>query len=66
LTCVTSKSIFGITTENCPDGQNLCFKKWYYIVPRYSDITWGCAATCPKPTNVRETIHCCETDKCNE
>nr|P86419.1 RecName: Full=Rho-elapitoxin-Da1b; Short=Rho-Da1b; Short=Rho-EPTX-Da1b [Dendroaspis angusticeps] len=66
LTCVTKDTIFGITTQNCPAGQNLCFIRRHYINHRYTEITRGCTATCPKPTNVRETIHCCNTDKCNE
>nr|3NEQ_A Chain A, Three-finger muscarinic toxin 7 [Dendroaspis angusticeps]3NEQ_B Chain B, Three-finger muscarinic toxin 7 [Dendroaspis angusticeps] len=66
LTCVKSNSIWFPTSEDCPDGQNLCFKRWQYISPRMYDFTRGCAATCPKPTNVRETIRCCGTDKCNK
>nr|5MG9_A Chain A, AncTx1-W28R/I38S [Dendroaspis angusticeps] len=65
LTCVKSKSIFGVTTEDCPDGQNLCFKRRHYIVPKMYDSTRGCAATCPIAEN-RDVIHCCGTDKCNE
>nr|P82463.1 RecName: Full=Muscarinic toxin-like protein 2; Short=MTLP-2 [Naja kaouthia] len=64
LTCVKEKSIFGVTTEDCPDGQNLCFKRWHMIVPGRYKKTRGCAATCPIAEN-RDVIECCSTDKCN-
>nr|AAB30450.1 MT2=muscarinic toxin/acetylcholine receptor binding protein [Dendroaspis angusticeps=green mambas, venom, Peptide, 65 aa] [Dendroaspis angusticeps]1FF4_A Chain A, MUSCARINIC TOXIN/ACETYLCHOLINE RECEPTOR BINDING PROTEIN [Dendroaspis angusticeps]prf//1801366A muscarinic toxin 2 [Dendroaspis angusticeps]prf//2110192B muscarinic toxin MT2 [Dendroaspis angusticeps] len=65
LTCVTTKSIGGVTTEDCPAGQNVCFKRWHYVTPKNYDIIKGCAATCPKVDN-NDPIRCCGTDKCND
>uniref|UniRef100_A0A194ARB6 Three-finger toxin 6 n=1 Tax=Micrurus tener TaxID=1114301 RepID=A0A194ARB6_9SAUR len=62
--CLTDYSIFYETTETCPEGQNICIKKFPKGIPFLPWIIRGCAATCPKRD--RHTyIECCAADKCN-
>uniref|UniRef100_A0A8C7DVX6 Uncharacterized protein n=1 Tax=Naja naja TaxID=35670 RepID=A0A8C7DVX6_NAJNA len=63
--CLNCSTRYCTTFHTCPNGQDLCFKRWY----EGNQLGWrairGCAATCPE-AKTRETVECCTTDKCNK
>nr|ADN67573.1 three-finger toxin precursor [Naja atra] len=63
--CLNCSTRYCTTFHTCPNGQDLCFKRWY----EGNQLGWrairGCAATCPE-AKTRETVECCATDKCNK
>nr|A0A2P1BSS8.1 RecName: Full=Mipartoxin-4; AltName: Full=Mipartoxin-IV; AltName: Full=Three-finger toxin-05; Short=3FTx-05; Flags: Precursor [Micrurus mipartitus]AVI57323.1 mipartoxin-IV [Micrurus mipartitus] len=58
--CHTKNSPGRETSQACPTGQNICFKKW----KKGEIISKGCAVTCPKPKK-DETFQCCLKNNCN-
>nr|Q2VBN0.1 RecName: Full=Muscarinic toxin 38; Short=MTX38; Flags: Precursor [Ophiophagus hannah]ABB83639.1 muscarinic toxin precursor [Ophiophagus hannah] len=64
MTCYTQYSLSPPTTKTCPDGQNLCYKRWFAFIPHGNKFFRGCAAACPKAEH-NEVVRCCARDKCN-
>uniref|UniRef100_U3FVH8 Three-finger toxin 4a n=1 Tax=Micrurus fulvius TaxID=8637 RepID=U3FVH8_MICFL len=58
--CLTKFSPGLQTSQTCPAGQKICFKKW----KKGKKVSRGCAVTCPKPKK-HETIQCCTENNCN-
>ncbi|XP_070798053.1 toxin 3FTx-Dis4-like [Pituophis catenifer annectens] len=61
-TCYSDTGILCLGTEECAEGENLCYKKITKEGLLRIKVVKGCG--CPVPGE-NEKVTCCATDKCN-